>query len=754
MKHNSLSLTALALFFLSIIMTLSPANVYADESLSLYQHAFDLAKKGHYSQSIPQFEKYIKLYPKGEKIEQAHMLISNAMIKNKDNAGALRWLKKLTTEFPRSKYSSIAKRAMSGITISSAKNRNKQSTTHYYDRKIQTDTSTSPLELYLRGFTAYSKKNYPLAKELLQKLAQHPSAPKVYISKARETLKKIPDGVVTTSTLPQDVPSIPSLSQRQMNAAIVSSNAKPETNASPISIPTLDDDPVKNLQSMVDMLSDPVSIIEGAHKDAENKKKARAIEARKTEKWVKTLTDTTPFNLYKVTYGVTTRNWLLRNYMKSIVGSLAPKPHPKIKSFLPKPYTTIQALSDGKTERICFTYSSRMNKNRITTDCFIIQNNKVTGVTINLHQEGCGTPCGLHNSILQRLSWYKFKQVKESGSDNAVIHYLQRKNQKAVLRVWGGVVTTTSKTKPFSALRDYRSSFSVKTTLCLYPEDLEKVVVQDDLEECPVIGADKIKKEKNPILVKELKTNQACDFCPTMKLIPAGRFSMGSNKGNKDEKPVHLVTIAKPFEIATHELSLGEYKMFAKENNVELESYQKTEDDNHPIYFSYDSALKYIAWLNRKSGMEYRLPTEAEWEYAAKGGTSTQFFHGNNTESLCDYANLGYATDAEKENYKGSEKNYPPCDDGHLKFAPVGSFKPNQFGLYDLIGNAQELVSDCYHDNYHGAPVDGRAWKTDCDNSYVMKGGNYGSELRDSSVSSRIYYVRGSGVRLARDVPK
>lgn len=181
---------------------------------------------------------------------------------------------------------------------------------------------------------------------------------------------------------------------------------------------------------------------------------------------------------------------------------------------------------------------------------------------------------------------------------------------------------------------------------------------------------------------------------PEMVVIPAGSFLMGSPADEKDrfenEGPQHAVTVGR-FALGAHEVTFAEYDAFAEATNRKKPSDEGWGRGNRPvIHVSWDDAQAYAAWLSEKTGKRYRLPTEAEWEYAARAGTTGRFFWGDDPADtqLCEYAN-------------GSAD----CNDGYLNTSPVASFKPNPFGLYDMLGNVWEWVEDCDHVNYQGAPT-------------------------------------------------
>lgn len=210
---------------------------------------------------------------------------------------------------------------------------------------------------------------------------------------------------------------------------------------------------------------------------------------------------------------------------------------------------------------------------------------------------------------------------------------------------------------------------------------------------------------------------------PEMVEVAAGSFQMGDLQGGRDKAalPVRTVRIQKPFAIGRYEVTFEEYDKFAQATKRELPNDGGGGRGRQPVInFSWEDAVEYGKWLSTQTDKRYRLPTEAEWEYAARGGEETTFWWGNQMKS-------GMA------NCIGCGSQW----DNKLT-APVGSFQPNPFGLYDTAGNVWEWVEDCDHDDYKGAPTDGSAWKKEGGgNCYlrVFRGGawNYGAKgLRSS----------------------
>ena len=215
---------------------------------------------------------------------------------------------------------------------------------------------------------------------------------------------------------------------------------------------------------------------------------------------------------------------------------------------------------------------------------------------------------------------------------------------------------------------------------------------------------------------------QDCDECPIMVVLPAGSYMMGSpesEEGREDhEGPRHLVTFDKPFAMGKFEVTFGEWD--ACVNGGGCAGHQAKDRwgrGQQPVnHISWDEAHLFTKWISEKTGKEYRLPSESEWEYAARAGTTTPF-------------STGETISTDQANYEG-EYAYGPGKVGEYreKTLPVGSFPPNQFGLHDMHGNVWEWIEDCYHPTYEGAPDHGRAWisrvDTACDRA-VIRGGSW-----------------------------
>jgi formylglycine-generating enzyme required for sulfatase activity len=203
-----------------------------------------------------------------------------------------------------------------------------------------------------------------------------------------------------------------------------------------------------------------------------------------------------------------------------------------------------------------------------------------------------------------------------------------------------------------------------------------------------------------------------------MNMLRGGSFIMGSSD-DITEKPTHQVTI-KPFAISQYPISVREWNECAA---VKACAFVATGKDDAPITnISWSDAKQFVAWLAGATRKAYRLPSEAEWEYAARGGTQTKYWWGDQFQS--GMANCKNCTDI-------------PAPEQPIK---VGSFRPNPFGLYDMGGGVDQWVEDCWHKNYQGAPSDGSPWvEGDCV-SHVIRSGSWKNDARYARPANRDSY--------------
>ncbi|MDK9721327.1 MAG: formylglycine-generating enzyme family protein [Rhodospirillales bacterium] len=178
-----------------------------------------------------------------------------------------------------------------------------------------------------------------------------------------------------------------------------------------------------------------------------------------------------------------------------------------------------------------------------------------------------------------------------------------------------------------------------------------------------------------------------CPDCPEMAAVPKGRFVMGSENGHENERPLHPVTIVKSFALGRYEVTFDDWQacMAAKACTRNPDDHQWGRANRPVMNVTYDDAQQFLAWLSKKSGKRYRLPSEAEWEWAARGGVDSLYPWGDKMEP-----GRANCRDCGAEPFGG------------FSTAPVGSYPPNLFGLYDMNGNVWEWTEDCWHPDHRG----------------------------------------------------
>jgi formylglycine-generating enzyme required for sulfatase activity/class 3 adenylate cyclase len=226
-----------------------------------------------------------------------------------------------------------------------------------------------------------------------------------------------------------------------------------------------------------------------------------------------------------------------------------------------------------------------------------------------------------------------------------------------------------------------------------------------------------------------------CQGCPELVRLPGGSFRMGSNE-DPSEAPVHQVRVA-PFALGRYPVTVGEWNQCAAANacTFSLEGNATAPARN----VSFEDARQYVAWLSKITGQPYRLPSEAEWEYAARAGTNSRYWWGDKVVP-------------KMANCKGCGDSYDPRQP-----APIGSFPANPLGLHDLVGGIAQWVEDCWHPNYQGAPADGSAWNEPNCRENVLRGGSWRNDASYARSASRAYYDSGvrypaHGFRVARSL--
>ncbi|MBL8642626.1 MAG: formylglycine-generating enzyme family protein [Rhodospirillaceae bacterium] len=280
-----------------------------------------------------------------------------------------------------------------------------------------------------------------------------------------------------------------------------------------------------------------------------------------------------------------------------------------------------------------------------------------------------------------------------------------------------------------------------------------------------------------------------CPTCPEIVVVPAGKFMMGTPGGSDEmdtdtgESPQIAVTIEKAFGLAKTEVTTQQFAEFVAQSGYKVEPgctlwkdrwltdsksdwrgagmMRTPKPTAAAVCIGWTDARAYAAWLSKKTGKTYRLPSESEWEYAARAGTTAPRFYGMNSFEgvsvtlACDYANV-YDVTAQAE--YAFPYPYARCKDSFADLAPAASFKANAFGLHDMIGNAAEWVEDCYTGSYWGRPANQSAWvwQGGCEAKGV-RGGSWISRPADARSANRESAPAAAkttfiGFRVARDL--
>ena len=242
---------------------------------------------------------------------------------------------------------------------------------------------------------------------------------------------------------------------------------------------------------------------------------------------------------------------------------------------------------------------------------------------------------------------------------------------------------------------------------------------------------------------------------PEMVVVPAGSFMMGCVSGqdcDDDEQPVHRVTIEQPFAVGKYEVTFTEWDTCVSGGGCggrRPNDYGWGRERRPVISVSWEDAVAYTRWLSEQTGQQYRLLSEAEWEYVARAGTTTKYWWGDEIGRNRAHCN-GCGSQ-----WEGGFYILALLDP--LQTAPVGSFGPNGWGLYDVHGNVSEWMQDCWNEGYAGAPSDGQAWESGDCSRRVVRGGFLYSDPRDLRSASRDGDTAdlrsyGGGFRIARSL--
>jgi formylglycine-generating enzyme required for sulfatase activity len=252
-----------------------------------------------------------------------------------------------------------------------------------------------------------------------------------------------------------------------------------------------------------------------------------------------------------------------------------------------------------------------------------------------------------------------------------------------------------------------------------------------DTDESPATGS------APPVARREFKD---CPDCPRVVSLPRGVFTMGGSSIDQTEQPAHLVTLDRPFAIGKYEVTVREWNACVEGGGCKPTAQYAGPNPRAPVRdVSWMDAQQYVKWLSRFTGATYRLPSEAEWEYAERGGTSTRFWWGDQMAP--------------------GKANCKDCGAPWQIDEPVeaGSFQPNPYGLYDMNGSVWEWVQDCWHNSFSQAPGDAVPWEEpDCE-ARVVRGGSWRDSAPFMVASTRAGDAPSlrqsqNGFRVARDV--
>ena len=334
-----------------------------------------------------------------------------------------------------------------------------------------------------------------------------------------------------------------------------------------------------------------------------------------------------------------------------------------------------------------------------------------------------------------------------SDFENSCAAYVSSHTEDGFVVVWGGGDNELdAKTVALEeCLADTTGRCVVEIAVCDSGDSERSISNADEEEAAP----------GSPVPVRVFRD---CPDCPEMVVIPAGTFRMGCVSGldcDDDELPVHTVTISHPFALSKYEITFEQWSACVADGMCREKRGEWARIPlgmNHPVNNMYWIwAKEFVDWLSQLTGEEYRLPSESEWEYAARAGTKTKYSWGNEIGE-------NRANCAEERVYDPEEWNYrripgTGCNDAYETLAPVGSFEANAFGLHDMHGNAVEVLEDCWNESYVGAPKDGSPWlQGDCEYRVIRGGGvrSPPASLRSANrnATNNIHYAYG--LRVAR----
>lgn len=258
------------------------------------------------------------------------------------------------------------------------------------------------------------------------------------------------------------------------------------------------------------------------------------------------------------------------------------------------------------------------------------------------------------------------------------------------------------------------------------------------------------------LVMRPGKLFKDCADCPQMIVVPAGRFEQGSpddaSQGLAAERPLRTVNIPQIIAAGVYEVTMAQWDACFEDGGC-----TRLLDDNGwgrgrrpAIMVSWSDTQEYLQWISDKTGKNYRLPSESEWEYFARAGEEDQWL-GGSADAICEFSNVAGVE-------SGFDWRHQACTDSvAVGTAPVGSFRANSFGLYDVIGNVAEWTADCMNLSYLDAPLDGSAWGRGICSSHMTRGGSWLTGTKDIRLPARFNLRNGdrndfTGFRVVREI--
>jgi formylglycine-generating enzyme required for sulfatase activity/serine/threonine protein kinase len=340
----------------------------------------------------------------------------------------------------------------------------------------------------------------------------------------------------------------------------------------------------------------------------------------------------------------------------------------------------------------------------------------------------------------------KHNMVVTGIVDGVLITHLKQKYSEQDENAWN----TAKKSNTIEAYKNYRKNYSEGLYISQVDSQIidiknatllkQKLVDEKKKAKAKIVKKPQVQSEADIVIVEPKDKPTLCIECPEMVVIPPGTFQMGSDEGWFFEKPipVHQVTI-KPFAMSKTEITFDQWEACFNAKGCQYNPKDKGwgRGDRPVISVNWNDAQEYINWLNNKTGKKYRLPSEAEWEYAARAGSTTHYSWGN--EINCGKADYQHSLC----NKKGT--------------SPVKSYQPNKFGLYDMNGNVAEWIQDCWTKYYNNAPIDGSPRLTGNCNHRVLRGGAWNAIAEHATSHFRFHIIRTTrwsyfGFRIAMDM--